>query len=61
MTRVAAVMLVLVVHLVVLAVASVVVLVFPREAPLDSLVHRRTFQSLLLLLALCTVAQLLVH
>lgn len=61
MTRVAAVMVVLVVHLVILAVASVVVLVLPREAPLDSLVHRCTFQSLLLLLTLCTIAQLLVH
>ena len=52
---------VLVVSVVVMAVRSIVLLMLTRKTPLHTLIHRCTFQSLLLLLALCAVAQLLVY
>ena len=61
--QVAGVAVILVVHLVVLAVGAVVV-VLPREASLNALVHGSTFQSLFGHLALVVetlVHQLLVH
>lgn len=61
MSRIPSVMVILIVHLIVLTVAALVVLVLSGEAALDALVHRGTLQSLLLVLALRTVAQLLIH
>lgn len=55
---------VLVVNVVVVASGGVILLVLAREAPLHSLVHSRTFQSLLWHLSLVIqslIYQLLMH